>query len=795
MDDTFGCNFFNRPLRAYRRHGNEDRCNNQENRNYYNIRYRVCSGNCLRMYNGEDVHGNSPLHYAVLRGDLNFIEQHGHEYILFINDDYQTALHAAIDADYNISKKIKVVKVLLSIISYYSEKERYDFLHQFCRSKTALLLALKRGYVGIVKILIRAGADVTLLGHNCLTSLHYIVRSPDILDYKTRTALIRLILDDLKDMKKYKRKYREYGDCWRLDFINKIEKLRLCTALNVALERGFFEIAEMLMDAGADVAVFNKYAVSSLHALLLYRGSRRQYAKNLFIRILESISREKKYKKKRIQFINTIGVNVINEGNEYFTALELAAKGGWIDFIDLLLSNGADIRQGTPICWALCIEDKIARLKMIKYLISKGARVNVADMFGCSPIHSQFICSDLEAKIFLIEHGASVLFGKRKVDEGVAVKSEQKKIETLLQNVENSQLALQEAIKKFMIKGGNITDIKEFFLSKDTSVYEKMCALDVLVQKEQREKINVDLRELYRCVRLDLPEFMYGACWHYAFVNRFYDCNNKTAQDALLDNAYLLLEFPEYIPHILINSGLYEHDTALKQLIAPRYYGGHRYQEQMKHVIKKGSQNVLLSLLRARELAQKRGNKDFVLTLCNTALWMYRMKKGCVLSPRVAVFLTGFINPEMHGNLFIIDEQDQIEELFKKSECINERNDEGFNKVHEVIIKGCYKSLRAILEHYRDENMLHLALRQKRVSIESEYPNKTPIGMALAEVIEANKKEVVKALLRTKNRHTGRTLLEQVRHDKMTDIESELVALKQKFEKKRYKNKMEKQLF
>ena len=94
-----------------------------------------------------------------------------------------------------------------------------------------------------------------------------------------------------------------------------------------------------------------------------------------------------------------------------WTYLHRAAQFGRHDLADLLLRHGADVNArahngiaSTPLLCAVIGQ----HLDLVKYLIARGADVNLATSEGATPLHKAAIGGDCRIVQLLLTHGARV---------------------------------------------------------------------------------------------------------------------------------------------------------------------------------------------------------------------------------------------------------------------------------------------------------------------------------------------------------------------------------------------------
>jgi ankyrin repeat protein len=225
----------------------------------------------------------------------------------------------------------------------------------------------------------------------------------------------------------------------------------LLTPLNLAAERGQFEVAALLLKMGADPTIGDNENSQPIHLaavsgsipilnLLLEKGVDIETKDiNQMTPLLFAISRGQaemsKYlieigadvKAKSITgltalHMSTISGNVeimsllvkkgakVNTSTEQgFTPLHTAASYGKTDAVKFLVENGADINAETedgaqPLAWAVGRNS----LGAAEYLISKGADVNHKDKDGFTALHNVAGRGNLAIAELLVDKGADV---------------------------------------------------------------------------------------------------------------------------------------------------------------------------------------------------------------------------------------------------------------------------------------------------------------------------------------------------------------------------------------------------
>jgi ankyrin repeat protein/L-ascorbate metabolism protein UlaG (beta-lactamase superfamily) len=188
--------------------------------------------------------------------------------------------------------------------------------------------------------------------------------------------------------------------------------------LHTAGLAGNIEIAQLLLDAGADIECGDSDESTPLHDaavqrqremvdFLISRGAdvnRRDrngaYALSFALSSGDSLIVQRVLDAGAdLNFVSPAGTRLIHYA---------ASRGRW-EIVERLLARGDDINQGdfagnTPLHWAAYTRDP----ERVTHLIALGASAAVADTSGRTPLHNAAERGNLETARVLIEHGAAI---------------------------------------------------------------------------------------------------------------------------------------------------------------------------------------------------------------------------------------------------------------------------------------------------------------------------------------------------------------------------------------------------
>jgi len=369
-------------------------------------RLLVKSGANVSMTNR---YGVAPLSLACQNGNTEIVEL-----LLAAGADANTTLRGGETVLMTAARtgKIGPVKALLARGAKVDAKEK--------RGQTALMWAAAEGHVDVVNLLIKSGADFkTALPDSGFTPLFFAAR-------EGRSEVVRALLAAGEDVNRAAEPKKS----------NPKNPAKGTSALILAIENGHFELAEELLEAGADPND-QRSGYNPLHVMTWVRKPQRgeDYGQPppLGSGNLNSV-----------QFIKKLvahGANVnarLNSGKggqgswsrRGATPFLMASETADIAYMKLLLELGADpkianVENCTPLMVACGIgvgsaaANEVAGeepevLDAAKILLDLGADVNAVDANGETAMHGAAYKNLPKVVQFLADHGAKIEIWNRK---------------------------------------------------------------------------------------------------------------------------------------------------------------------------------------------------------------------------------------------------------------------------------------------------------------------------------------------------------------------------------------------
>ena len=224
-------------------------------------------------------------------------------------------------------------------IKWWEEQQNKD-------GKSALHLAVQKGNIELVKLLIKAGADVNISNNYGWTALHFAVRDNAI-------ELVKLLLKAGADVNMS----NDIG--WTvLHFL----------PLDHDMIENYKKILQLLLSAGADINAQTIDGLSALHFAT-------------FVDLSPKTTAEKTFEHVKLLLNSGADINLQNNRGE--TVLHLAVRDNAIELVKLLLNSGADINlQKNDGETALHFAVRDNAIELVKLLLDNGADKDLPDHSG-----------------------------------------------------------------------------------------------------------------------------------------------------------------------------------------------------------------------------------------------------------------------------------------------------------------------------------------------------------------------------------------------------------------------------
>ena len=224
--------------------------------------------------------------------------------------------------------------------------------------QTGLHVAMRKGHLELVKLLLTAGADANIGESYGQTALHKAASIENL-------EIVKLLLTAGADVNLQE----HYGQ----------------TALHVAVPQGNLEIIEVLLTAGADVNIRDHDGETAFHRAV---------------------------SKRHLEIVKVLliaGADVIMRNHRGETALHQAVSKKHLEIVKLLLTAGADVNirdhhGETALHRAVSIEN----LEIVKLLLTAGVDANIRDLYGQTALHKAASIENLEIVKLLLTAGADV---------------------------------------------------------------------------------------------------------------------------------------------------------------------------------------------------------------------------------------------------------------------------------------------------------------------------------------------------------------------------------------------------
>jgi ankyrin repeat protein len=277
--------------------------------------------------------------------------------------------------------------------------------------RTPLILAAQMGYTEIVDLLLKKGAVINARDringsplsrgnsaliqaarNNHLDVVRLLVaqaRKPDVKLQNTngKTAFWFAVENENLEMVKFL-----YSNGSKINLPDNSGS----SVLTTTVLHKKYDVLDFLVSKGADINMVNNIGETPLMTAITLKNKDRQVVLN--------------YLEKFLTFNPKLGFETIKNNNGGYSALHLATRWGFVEAIKLLVDKGADINVvslatgGTPLHTAASSKNYEAA----KYLIQRGAKLEIRDAGGATPLIAAVMMADPEMAQVLVESGAVI---------------------------------------------------------------------------------------------------------------------------------------------------------------------------------------------------------------------------------------------------------------------------------------------------------------------------------------------------------------------------------------------------
>jgi ankyrin len=299
--------------------------------------------------NAPDARGNPPLFQAAWTGNAAVITSllaHGADINRRNSETQSSALFYAV-----VSGREAVVRLLLN------KGARVDFRYR--DNQTVLHIAAAEGNVPVLEALVAAGADVNAA------------------DRRDRTGLDEAVLHD--------RVAAVIALCQHGGDIRRVHALDGRGPLHEACMKGFANLIQPLIDAGADPVQRDRFGLTPLDVALDYKNE------NVVVALLHL----------------NLQSGALRAAAE--AAMESATLRGQTEIARLLIQGGLAVNErtsgGTTYLGDAALKGK---KELVRLLLEHGADVNATNPSGGTPLHDAALGGAPEVIALLLDHGARI---------------------------------------------------------------------------------------------------------------------------------------------------------------------------------------------------------------------------------------------------------------------------------------------------------------------------------------------------------------------------------------------------
>lgn len=328
-----------------------------------------------------NYYNDTLLHLAVLERSLktiDFLIEVGLD-VDAINDFKQTPLHYAVYHVYH-----DVVQLLMD------HGAKVDVQND--EGDTPLHLAIEKKNMEMIKRILRGKPNLKLKNELGLTPLDVAIRHDDVEIIKA----IDQVNSDFYKLCGFEDPYYAVATFNAVNVFHylqakpipcKVNDKEGVSPLHNTAIAGHMEITKCLLECGLDLNVKTKLGITPLHNAVV------------------------KNQIDMVKFLIESGAKIDEQTKDGLTPLYYAVVYKHYDLIELLLGYQADINCAASDNGAVPLHDAtyMGDLKLTRFLVERGATINIQSKNGTTPLHNAIIHEHLDVVYYLVEQGANLI--------------------------------------------------------------------------------------------------------------------------------------------------------------------------------------------------------------------------------------------------------------------------------------------------------------------------------------------------------------------------------------------------
>ncbi|XP_067623254.1 uncharacterized protein [Eurosta solidaginis] len=310
-----------------------------------------------------------------------------------------------------------------------------------------MFVALQEGNLEDLKSYLKKGADINARSINLWTTLHFAAKAPSL-------EIVRFVLNQNLDVN--------------------VKDINGQSPLHIAAAHGRTHIVKFFVaEAGLYVDDADNHGKTALH--IAAQHGHKDTVEVLLKNKASTVAQDMSGNSPLYFAIGNNHVNVANvllekdtnvdsnEANGGFTPLHAAAECGYLELVNFLLQNKADVNARNDRDWTpLHAAALNGHLEIVNALILKGANVNASVIDGCTPLHYAIENGHEKVANILLKHGANANVVDKTYNNTplhyAAKDGHEKIVKALLINKANASITTVEGITPlhFAVQSGHL---------------------------------------------------------------------------------------------------------------------------------------------------------------------------------------------------------------------------------------------------------------------------------------------------------------------------------------------------